>query len=74
MVGNETMEPLDLAELTQAPAQGELQELTEAPAPVGFLDKPFDEYTATEGLLLVIVVLLVLLLLSFWWRSCTSWL
>lgn len=74
MVENENMEPLELAELTQAPAQGETQELTEVPVPVGCLDKPFDDYTTTEGLLLILIVLLVIMSVGDYLRRCTSWL
>lgn len=65
------MEALDLAELTEAPAPSETQELTETPE--NFLTKPFDEYTTTEGLLLIIALLLALLLLGNFWRRCTPW-
>ncbi len=55
------MDVLDAAELTEPITQGDTQELTEAPAaPENFLEKPFAEYTVTEGLLLVVVLLLVL--------------
>lgn len=68
------MEPLDLAELSVDPVQGEIQELTDAPAPVGCLDKPFDEYNTTEGLLLILIVLLVIMFVGDHLRRCTSWL
>lgn len=68
------MEDLDLAELAQTPAQGDAQELTEVPAPVGCLDKPFEDYTTTEGLLLILIVLLVIMSVGDHLRRCTSWL
>lgn len=57
----DVMEVLALAELAEAAAQDNTQELTEVPtAPENFLEKPFSDYTVTEGLLLIIVLLLVL--------------
>ncbi len=69
---NENLETVELAELVEAPALCEVQELTEVPD--SFLTKPFDDYTTTEGLLFCIFVLLVLLLLGDFLRRCTSWL
>lgn len=55
------MEVLEVAELAEAVAQDNPQELTEVPmASESFLDKPFSEYTVSEGLLLIIVLLLLL--------------
>ncbi len=55
------MEVLDGAEYVEPIVQDDLQTLTEVPAvPENFLEKPFAEYTTTEGLLLVVVLLLVL--------------
>ena len=46
--------------------------LTEAPS--NFLDKPFSDYTPTEGLLLLILLVLVLSLLGGFVRRCFGWL
>lgn len=56
----------------EAPEAEETVALTEAPS--NFLDKPFSDYTPTEGLLLLILLVLVLSLLGGFVRRCFGWL
>lgn len=59
MVETDIMETLAVAELAEGVAQGDTQELTEAPAPPeNFLEKPLSDYSTTEGLLLLILLFL----------------
>ncbi len=62
MVETDVMETLAVPDLPEAAPQADIQELTEVPAAISenFLEKPFTDYTVTEGLLLVIVLLLIL--------------
>ena len=52
----------------------ETVELTEAASEPGLLDKPFDDYTVTEGLLFVIALLLLLQFIRNLLKDGLSWL
>lgn len=64
--------PLEGVEGVEALETEETVALTEAPS--NFLDKPFSDYTPTEGLLLLILLVLVLSLLGGFVRRCFGWL